>query len=63
MGDVIFLDAECPKCGYLCGNNGHGDVFYCYHCGWSGHIEGYAQDMAIIQELFRKHQKNQEMKT
>lgn len=39
MTNLIFADAECPQCGGLCGNGGHGDTFYCPSCGWKGAIE------------------------
>lgn len=36
-------DAKCPRCGEICGNGGHGDVFHC-SCGWTGKVGGHKEE-------------------
>lgn len=44
----MFIDCECPKCGKLAGNNGHGDICRCF-CGWQS--EGISEhDRKLIEE-------------
>ena len=44
----MFIDCECPKCGKLAGNNGHGDICRC-SCGWQS--EGISEhDRKLIEE-------------
>lgn len=53
MSNLIFIDAECPRCGGLCGNGGQGDTFYCPSCGWKGKIEHSRDDMTLMEEYIR----------
>ena len=53
MSNLIFADSECPRCGGLCGNGGHGDIFYCPTCGWKGKIEQSQDDLKLIEEYIR----------
>lgn len=61
MTNLIFVDAECPNCGGICGNGGRGDIFYCPSCGWKGEIEMHPNDIKALDEIFRGHmEKNKE---
>lgn len=61
MTNLIFVDAECPNCGGICGNGGRGDIFYCPSCGWKGEIEMPPNDIKALDEIFRGHmEKNKE---
>ena len=31
------VNAKCPRCGEICSDGGHGDVFHC-SCGWTGKV-------------------------
>ena len=55
MTNLIFVDAECPNCGGICGNGGRGDIFYCPSCGWKGEIEMHPNDIKALDEIFRGH--------
>lgn len=55
MTSLIFADAECPQCGGLCGNGGHGDTFYCPSCGRKGAIEMHPDDVKAIEDIIRKY--------
>ena len=55
LTNLIFADAECPQCGGLCGNGGHGDTFYCPSCGWKGVIEMHPDDVRAIEAFIREH--------
>lgn len=52
---IVFMDAECPQCGEICGNGGYGDTFRCLSCGWSGKFKMDARDEKAIQDFIRRH--------
>lgn len=51
---TIFLDATCPNCGSMCGNNRSGEIFYCFQCGWHGEIDMDPWDIELIRETLEK---------
>lgn len=51
----IFMDAECPHCGEICGNGGCGDTFHCYYCGWTGKVGSHPGDIKALKEFMRRH--------
>ena len=56
MIDRVFADCECPQCGSTCGNGGHGDIFRCSACGWTGKIEMHQDDTKALQDIIRRNQ-------
>lgn len=41
--ELMFADVKCPRCGAICDNEGHEDVFHC-SCGWTGKIDEHKKE-------------------
>lgn len=49
---ILFIDGQCPRCGQMCGNGGHGPL-KC-GCGWVGDEGDTKEVEKKLDEIFRQ---------
>lgn len=54
IGNQMFLDVVCPRCGCICGNGGCGDTLRC-PCGHVGSGGLSEEDVKFLSDSFRRH--------